>query len=254
MRVLPIVLASCSLLGGGCLPIHATAQAGYTQMAIAGDIALSTSGGGISSTSKQGFDSAFGLGDERGSPYARVQLDLGVPVVTLSGFTFEEQGSGNLDTQFGTLLAGTAVDTDLRFTNLKGSLAFEFALGPVAVSPGIAVELFDLDMQVRDTGGFAAENIEVLAPLPMLFLRAEADLLLFGAVAEIGYLDVPRVNDVEGRFLDAELMAEFRPAPLIHVFAGYRALLLDGSGVVDDQDFATDLEITGWVIGGGVRF
>jgi hypothetical protein len=31
-------------------------------------------------------------------------------------------------------------------------------------------------------------------------------------------------------------------------------LHVDGEGTVDDQSFATDLDVGGWMIGGGVRF
>ncbi len=244
------------LLAGlpSCMPFHASGQVGYTQMAIDGNIALATAGSGLSGTVDQGFDSAFGLGDERGSPYARLQLDAGVPVITVSGFAFEETGTGQLDSQFGVIVAGTNVISDLQFTNLKGSLAFQIDLGPVAVSPGIALDYFDLEMTVRDTGGLAQENIDVLAPVPMAFLRGEASLGVVAAVAEVGFIRVPKIREIEGTFWDAEAMLEVRPLPMLHFFAGYRFLHVDGEGTVDNQDFATDLDVSGWMIGGGVRF
>lgn len=237
-----------------CMPFHASAQAGYTQMAVDGNIALATSGSGLSGTVDQGFDSAFGLGDERGSPYARLQLDAGVPVITISGFTFEETGTGQLSSQFGVMAPGTNVISNLKFTNLKGSLAFQIDLGPVAVSPGVALDYFDLEMSVRDTGGLAQENIDVLAPVPMAFLRGEASLGVVAAVAEIGYIRVPQIREIEGTFWDVEAMLEVRPMPMLNFFAGYRFLHVDGKGNVDNQDFATDLDVSGWMIGGGVRF
>ena len=44
---------------------------------------------------------AFGLGDDRGSPYVRAKLDLGPVVMTASAFTFEEDGEGVITGDFG---------------------------------------------------------------------------------------------------------------------------------------------------------
>lgn len=251
-----IRLAAILLIAGAtsCFQLKTTAQAGYTQMAVQGDIALSTTSGSLSGVIDQDFESAFGLGDGSGSPYVRAQVDFGVPVLTVSAFTFRERGSGTLNSQFGNITSGTDVDSDLQFANVKASYAMQFDVGPVAVSPGIAVDLFDLRMRVSDTAGFASETIDVFAPVPMAFLRAEVDLSVVAAVAEVGYIDVPKIDDVKGTFWDAELFAEVRPLPLMHLFAGYRMLHVDGSGVVDAQDFATNLDISGWMIGGGIRF
>ncbi len=258
MRSLPnprtMALPLLAFATTGCVQMKMTAQGGYTQVAVSGDIALSTTSGGLSGVSNQDFDSAFGLGQDRGSPYARLQLDLGVPVITVSGFTFDERGSGTVGAQFGNIAGGTAVDTELQFNNLKASCAFQLDLGPVAVAPGVAVDLFDLQMHVQDSGSSTAEDIDVFAPVPMAFLRAEADLGLVAAVAEVGYIHIPKIRDVEGTFWDAELLAEVRPTPLLHLFAGYRMLHLDGTGIVDNQDFGTNFDVAGWMIGGGFRF
>jgi hypothetical protein len=255
MRALPIAsLLAIATGAASCLQLKMTGQTGYAQMAVDGNIALSPTGGSGSPIIDQDFNSAFGLGDDQSSPYARVQLDLGVPVLTVSGFTFEENGSGTLNAQFGNITAGTDVDSKLRFSNLKASLAFQFDLGPVAVAPGIAVDLFDLQLHIQDTAGFANEDIDVIAPVPLAFLRGEVDLAVVAAVAEIGYVDIPDLNGIAGRFWDAELTAEVRPAPMFHLFAGYRALHLDSHGTIDDQDFAANMDVSGWVAGGGIRF
>lgn len=249
LLLLPVALGSAS-----CFQMQMTAQAGYTSMALDGDIALSNTSGGVTSSINQDIPTALGLGSERGSPYARVQLDMGVPVLTLSGFTFEEDGQGTLQAQFGNIAANTQVDTHLEFANLKASYAFEIDVGPVSVAPGIAVDLFDLQMQVSDSLGVVTENVDVLAPVPMAFVRAEGDLGIVGAVAELGLIKVPKIQDVEGTFWDAELAVEVRPLPMLHLFAGYRQIHIDVDGISDNQSFAADLDISGWMIGGGIRF
>jgi len=253
MKLTSAALLTVALGCASCYQLQATAQAGYTQMAIDGDIALSTTGGAASVN--QSVDSAFGIGDPQGSPYVRAQADFGTPVLTVSAFTFDEQGSGTLNAQFGNITAGTDVNSDITFTNAKVSLAFDIPLGPIKIAPGIAADIFDLDMHVRDTTGTFAEDLTVLAPVPMAFVRGEADLLGWaGVVAELGYVQVPTIKDVKGTFWDAEVMLELRPTSLLHLFAGYRLIGIDAEGTVDGQDFATDLRISGWTIGGGIRF
>jgi hypothetical protein len=242
------------LLGAGCTQLQTTVAAGYAQLAIDGNVALSASGGSLSGTTSQDIDASFGLGDAVGSPYVNVDLDFGVPVISVSGFTFEERGTGTLSAQFGNLTAGTNVESKLRFSNVKAAIAFQVDLGPVAIGPGVAIDVVDLDLTVRDTAGFSTEDIQVQAPVPMAYLRGDVDLGALKGVAELGYIQVPTVNDVEGTFWDAEVRAELRLSPVLHLFAGYRMLHVDGEGTVDDQSFATDLDVGGWMIGGGVRF
>ena len=253
--MLPFLLAALVglLVCASCTQLQTTAQAGYTSMAISGDIALAPGAGGP--TIHQDVDSALGLGDAVGSPYARVQFDFGVPVLTASAFTFEEQGRGTLNAQFGNITAGTAVASDLRFTNVKASLAFDvIPLGVVKIAPGLAVDGFDLRMHVQDLAATVTEDLTVQAPLPMGFVRAEADLGLVGAVGEFGYSRLPKIEDAKGTFWDAELLVELHTGSSLHLFAGYRAIGLDAEGTTDGQDFAADLRVTGWTIGGGFRF
>jgi hypothetical protein len=49
-------------------------------------------------------------------------------------------------------------------------------------------------------------------------------------------------------------MLEWYPVPLAHAFVGYRYIGVEGSGETGGDDFATDLQIQGWFVGGGVRF
>ena len=253
MRAHPLL--PIAVLLAGCTQLQTTVAAGYTQMAIDGNVALSASGGSLSGTTSQDIDAAFGLGDATGAPYVNLEFDFGVPVISVSGFTYEERGTGQLSAQFGNLAAGTNVESDMRFSNVKASIAFQIDLGPVAIGPGIALDVVDLDLSVRDTSGFSTEDIKVQAPVPMAFLRGDVDLGVVSGVAELGYIQVPTgVNDVEGTFWDAEVRAELRLSPGFHVFAGYRMLHVDGEGTVDDQSFATDLDVGGWMIGGGFRF
>lgn len=242
-----------ALLSSSC-SMGFTAQAGYAQLAIDGDIALSATSGGLGGTVSQDLESAFGLGDPRGSPYLRAEADLGVPMLVASLVSFEESGQGTLEANFGGINVGTDVRSELRFTNLKAGLLFDIDLGPVSIAPGLGIDVFDLDLRVADTGGFASERIDVTAPLPMVFLRAQLDLDVVALVVEAGAIRVWQIDGVEGDFWDLEVLLEGRLAGPLHLFAGYRLMMIDAEGTVDGQDFTADLRISGWMIGGGIRF
>lgn len=249
MRSLSMVVVF-GLINSACSLPGASAEAGYALLSLSGDVGLSDTGGG--SFVDQDV-SSLGLGGDEGSPYARAQLDLGMPVLALKGFTFEQEGSGTLEDPFGSINAGN-VTSKLSLTNIQGSLAFEFALGPVSVAPGIAVDYLDVDFSVREQGSGLTETIDWQAPIPMAFLRAEADLWLLQGVGEVGYIQVPEIQGIEGTFWDLDLTVSYRPTPLVHLFTGYRHVHIDANGESGGQNFDTNLDLAGWVFGGGFSF
>jgi hypothetical protein len=179
-----------------------------------------------------------------------------VPVVAVSAFTFEESGTGVLEANFGdsgTLVAGTPVNTNFEMLNAKGSLAFEIDLGPVSIAPGVCANYFDLDVRVRDQIGIADERVELNAPVPMAFVRGKVDLGIVSGIAEVGYMAID-IDDVDTKFLDAEVLVMVHPTAMLDLFAGYRLLDLDADGEIDGDSFDADLQIGGFLIGGGVRF
>jgi hypothetical protein len=237
-----------------CSPIGVTAQAGFTQMTVGGDIALATGTGGTGSAPRQDVGTAFGLGDPQGSPYLRAQADLGTAVLTASGFLIRESGRGELDASFGGLPASTPVFTDLQLGCAKLSCTFDIDLGLVKVSPGLAMDVFDIRFRAEEQTLGNAEEIDEVVGVPLLFLRAEGGIGVVDLTAEIGYLEVPRIDSAKGRFLDAELMASVSVLPLAHLFAGYRHIDLDATGDTGTDSFGVDLQVRGWMIGGGLRF
>tara|TARA_R110002072_G_scaffold302499_1_gene485864 strand:- start:17152 stop:17928 length:777 start_codon:yes stop_codon:yes gene_type:complete len=247
--LLVLLLASFA----GCVPFGVSGQVGYTQMKVGGELALTTGSGALDAI-EQGIDSAFGLGDGQGSPYLRGQMDFGAPVVSASIFWLRESGQGQLADSFGGLVQGTAVDSRLDLAVAKLTASYDFDLGLVKVSPGVLFDVFALDFQAREQSLMSSEEIDDIAFLPMAFLRAETGLGPVSAIAELGYLEFSDGDDNDGQFLDFEAMIEWYPLPLGHVFAGYRYIRINGEGDTGSGDFATDLQIQGWVIGGGVRF
>ncbi|HLQ37473.1 MAG TPA: hypothetical protein VK348_06715 [Planctomycetota bacterium] len=240
----------------GCFQLEVTAQAGYTSMALSGHAAIANTSSGVSSSND--VDSALGLGDAAGSPYGRVQLDFGVPVLTASVFKFSQEGTGRVTADFGNITAGTDVVSKADFLAAKVSYAFDVGIGPVTIAPGVAVDVFDLDMSVHDQTGAVSEDIKALAPVPMAFLRGGLDLGIVAAVVEGGYISIPKIGDAKGKFWDLEAMLEMRPTAMFHLFGGYRIINLEAQGDESsggsNNHFDVGMRVSGWQIGGGLRF
>ena len=255
MRTLALAAAAALVATlPSCFSFGVSAHAGYAQLAVDGDLGYVS--GSTPASISQDVESAFGLGDDQGRPYARAEVDLGVPVVAVSAFTFEESGTGVLEANFGdsgTLVAGTPVRSDFEMFNAKASLAFEIDLGPVSLAPGVCANYFDLDVRVRDLIGIADERVELQAPVPMAFVRGEVDLAIVSGIVEVGYMAID-IDDVETKFLDLELLAMVHPTAMLDLFVGYRMLDLDAEGEIDGDSFDADLQIGGFLVGGGLRF
>lgn len=252
MRIRNLV-AAISLLGlCSCYQLEVSAQAAYAQLSLDGDLGYVN--GASNAEIRQDIESAFGLGDDQGSAYGRLGVDFGVPVLTVSGFLFEDEGQGILTADFGdNLVANTPVASEFSMANAKASYAFDIELGPVKVSPGIAVDFVDLSMEVRDTLGIVSEKVELQAPIPLAFLRGGLDFGIVGAMVEGGYMQVD-IDDVEAKMLDIEALVELRPLDWLNVFAGYRSIRVQAEGLIDDDQADIDIGVSGWLIGGGIRF
>lgn len=251
MRSLSFLVAAPLLALPSCYQFEITAQAGYGQFTLDGDIGYQSGTGQVAVA--QDVESAFGLGDDEGVPYGRVMIDTGVPVIAVSGFLFDEEGRGVLDANFGDIAANVAVDTEFELANAKASYAFQIDLGPVAIAPGLAVDYFDLNFQVQDVFATQRETVDLAGPVPMAFLRAEVDLGIVAAVAEGGYMEID-IDDVDASMLDIEAMVEVRPTALLHLFAGYRHLNIQADGEIDGDTFDGDFTLSGFFVGGGLRF
>lgn len=252
MRFLTSVLLAPLLLTS-CYQLEFAAQAGYSQLALDGDVGYVD--GRSSAAIQQDIDSGFGLGDDQGSPYVRAAVDFGVPTWSVSGFLFSDEGRGTLNADFGNnLTAGTAVDSKFDLGMAKAALAFDIPFGPVTISPGLAVDFVDLNMEVKDTIGIATETVELVAPLPMLFARGKIELGSWvNLVAEGGYVKVD-VEDISAELLDLEALVELNAVGPFNLFAGYRKVQLDGDGEIDGDNFDLSIGLSGFLIGGGFRF
>lgn len=242
-----------AVLVSSCSSADFSVQAGFTHVSVGGDVALANNSGGLANATRQDIEPGFGLGDAQGSPFLRVQADFGGPVLTASGFVFREHGEGVLAATFGGLDQATAVTSELDFGCAKLSATYDVDIGPVTVSPGLAIDVIDFDFRASDLLG-NSEVIDEVVALPLLFLRAGASLGTFSVVAEAGYLETPRIDAAKGRFLDLEGMLGWSPLPRATLFAGYRHVGIDVIGDTGTESFALDLRISGWLVGGGIGF
>ena len=247
-------LPAALLLFSGCYQFKAAGQLGYAEWALDGDIGFAS--GSTSADIGQDIDSAFGLGDDQGLLYGRATFDTGVPTFTVSGFEFEEKGTGTLTKNFGgnpLLSAGATVDSDFELSDLEASLVFDIELGPGTISPGLAADYFDFDFEVSNVNGLASELVELEAPVPLAVLRAAADIGIVSGMAEVGYMEAD-IDEVTARFVDIDAMVTLHATEVLDLWVGCRHLAIDGNGVIDDDTFHADIRIAGIMLGGGVRF
>ncbi|MCA8973205.1 MAG: hypothetical protein KDC98_00715 [Planctomycetes bacterium] len=252
MRIRHLLTVPALLLFASCWQFQITAHAGFSQLSLDGDL------GYVSGTTTSSFDQnlkdGFGLGDAQGSPYARVGLDMGTPTLAASAFQFSDEGQGVLSANFGSnLVANTSVVSSFDLTSIKASYAFEIPMGPVSISPGLAVNFVDLSILVRDGLNIASEDVQLQAPLPMLFARAEVDIGIATLVGEGGYVAID-VQDIAAKMLDLEALVQFDVFGPLELFAGYRYINLQGDGLIDDDSFDINLGLSGFLIGGGITF
>ena len=223
-------------------------------MKVRGDFALASGTSGTGNAPEQDVGTAFGLGDERGAPFVRADLELGGFVFGASGFAFEERGSGQLDASFGGLPPATPVESHMRLACARVSCAYGFEIGPVRLAPGLAMDVFDIDFRVQETALGNAEVIDELIGVPLLYLRADVDVGPVDVTAELGYLDTPEIDGSEVTCLDAELIASLELTSHLQLFGGYRLIDIDANGDTGSESFGVDVQVGGWVVGGGLRF
>jgi hypothetical protein len=248
--VLPALLPILLLGATSCSGLGARIEGGYAIFEMDGDLALAPTAGGVSlDTIRTDVQTDLGLDDQIGTPYARADLALGIARVSASGFMHDQDGSGTLTVQFGDIPASTSVNTEIEMMAAKASVIFDLLnVGVVRIGPGVGASFFDIDMSVAS--GILTEEINVVAPVPMVFVQAEVDLGPLDAMVEVGgmYADI---EDAAGTFLDIEATVRYQIMDAIHIFGGARYIQLKGEGDIEGQDFEVDLKMQGVMLGIG---
>jgi hypothetical protein len=244
--LLPLALAAA------CAAPAVEVRGGYLQVGVRGTVGLESGTG--PELAPIDVEDELGLGTA-GAPFAELVAAGELGRLTLSGFRYEVSGDGVIDQSFGTIDPGTRVESDLRFDNLRAAWTYDlvdtehFRLGP-----GLGVDWFAIDTSVRSlTAVSAYERIEVQAPVPMLFARAEARVGRFGLDLLAGGMAVD-AGELDGTFWDLEGRLTWAPAASIEFFAGYRRIDLDARGVADAERYDADIVVDGWTLGAALRF
>ena len=244
---LGLIAAACSMPGG-------RVQVGYLSAELSGTASLEASSGGLSAAARADVEDTFGLREPSDSIYLRAEFDAGLLRVTASGFRYEQTGTGLLEASFGDLAAGTLVTSDLRLGAAKAAVTFDVIdVGGFRLSPGIGVDLLELDATVSSQSIAQSERVDEILPMPLVVLQGEVDFGPAAVVVEVGGMDV-ELGDLGGQVWDAEAMLSLRPTSIIELFAGYRWISVDAHGLSSDRDFRTDFELQGWFAGGGFTF
>ncbi len=259
-----LLLAALLAAFPACTSLDVTAQAGYAQMSLSGDVGYyepinsSTGGptGAVNPPPLEDVDSGLGIGGSYGAPYLRAEVDCGVPVLTVSSFSYKASGSGEIQDQFGGIVAGgtpVPVSSDFEVFDVKTTYVFEIPIGPVSIGPGVGLDYLDMKLRVRDVS-LADQTANLSVPAPFGVVRGEVDLKWFSFVGELGYMSAD-VGDVEARIVDIEALLMVRPARWANLFVGYRSLALDAKGSLDGSDYVdANVVLSGFMIGGGFEF
>ena len=73
------------------------------------------------------------------------------------------------------------------------------------------------------------------------------------ATLDVGFMDAD-LGDATGTYWDIEALLRFTPVSYLELFAGYRLATMEAAGVAGDRDFYADIELSGFLLGGGLTF
>jgi hypothetical protein len=259
-RARPLLLLALAALSS-CT--YASIDAGYLDLEMNGDLGFqeNTTNAAIGINVDQ-----LGQGSDVGSPYGRIEIgsDSGVfgAGMMLSGFVFDNQGSGILTADFGQIRQNAQVDTDFNFINAKAAFYLSFDIAnTVYIRPGIAADLIFPDMSVREVSTGLTETLDDPGGVPLPYLQIGVDTGVVAGFVEAGYLplDTDDISlgddyDVESTTIDVEAMIKVRPIKPLELFIGYRYFSVDLDGTVEGDAVLLDLEIRGLMFGGGVTW
>ena len=251
---LALLLPFCS-----CLNPTVRGYAAFMNLSPEGDAALEDEAGTRNVNGTRGdLEDEFNLGSGN-TAYVRVDYEMKQWNVELSGFQYKDSGRSALNSPYGDIPAGTAVDTELRVSNAKlGVLRDVVNVGPFMLSGGMAFSYFDVDMDVESLVPLAAPNTvyeesNFQAPVPMLCVRGSMEAKSVRSEVSIAWIEAD-IADVQGLFFDVDAMVVYTPIPAFDIFAGYRYINLDVDGKLDGQQFTTHVELSGWYVGAGITF
>ena len=238
-----------------CQGLDVVVGAAYLQSEARGTTSLGPTGTTVPISALQlSLAGDLDVDDDSPSLYGFVDAKIDRLRVHASAFRFEARGNSVLPRGYGDLIPGTPVGTDLDFTNGRLAVTYDIVdLDYFWLSVGAAADYIDWDIDVVAQNMAASEALrsEVVVPMPYVrFGLIEGDV---AAQAAVGAMAAD-LGDGDGTWVDLEAMVSYRPASAFELFGGYRWIRVDGDGIVTNQAYDADLEVSGWFLGGALHF
>lgn len=239
-----------------CAPSQVRGDIGGIMPQLRGTMALQNSAGSLQlGNEMNNVDSNLGVGDSEPAPYLRLEADWGRHRVRASGFGFSSSGTGTLGGDFGDLPAGSAVSSSMQFFNISTAWSYDLLGMPgIRLGPGVQLGFYSLDVTVNAASPSGSEKVATDVLVPQPFLDGEIDIGTIIALQANAGLMSANLGDANGRYWDVEALVTCKPAPGFELIAGYRYILLNASGTATGRDFDANLDIRGFLLGGGIRF
>jgi hypothetical protein len=249
-----LILAALALVAA-CTPTRYRADIGAAMVQASGDIALQNSAGTLNlGSTKNDIDKDLDLGEQQTSPYVRLEVDWGRHRARASGFGFDANGAGQLAADFGDMPAGTAVDTSIEFFNVSAAWSYDLVPSETfRVGPGVQLGFYSLDIGSQAVGVNAFERVSTDVLVPEIFVAGDVELGWVSLVGEVGWMEAS-LRDASGTYWDFDAQVRVHPGTHVELFVGYRLIVMDADGEAASRDFAGDIDVSGWLVGGGVRF
>ncbi len=245
------------LLLGACSSIHGErAFAAYMQTSTSGDVSLGPTGGGVALDTRQNdFERSLGLDETKPALNFGGDMATDIGRFGASVLWFDSSGSGTLTRDFGDIPSGTLVNSKFRFFDAKTWWVYDVVERPgFRLAPGVAVDFFNMSVNaITAASPQVFEEVHVFAPVPMLFLDAEASVDKFTFVGQAGGMRID-LKDGIGNYWDLEGRVNYAVSDDIAVFAGYRFMSMASHGDADSRDAFVHVQTTGWFLGGELSF
>ena len=235
-----------------CESVSGRAYVGFFRPEVAGETALDTSAGGLDLATRQvDVEDELGI-DPTESIWAKAVIEpFDYGRFSVSAFRYDDESGGGLQSGYGDFAAGTSVNSDFSFDNLKLAYTYDIVdAGVFYFGPGVAVDIFDINQRVSVV---TSESLETTVAVPMLYAQAGANLGVAELALEAGWMSLD-FDDARGTYWDLEANLFVSVAPHVELVAGYRFISIDGDGIADGRRFDADIELRGWFIGGGISF
>lgn len=235
---LHIIVAAIAMTLSACSAPTVGLEARYGRLDADGDVALATGGAAVR-------NSLGDLGIDAGEDSLSLRGDVkfGSPHLTLSTEGAQWSGDGTLTANFGGIVLGTPVESDLDLSIHRAILTFDLLPIPwVELGLGLGVSALDIQARVEDTGTSTVEEIDEMVPVPELAARLAVEFWRVRVEALVGGMSYNAGGDA-ARYLDGDLSARVRLGGLGPVdgwlTAGYRLISIDA----EFEDGADDIEV-----------